>query len=69
VSVAQSVKVAIEDGQKLPSGGYEVVHGTQVIGFGKDHRGAVVWMYPTRSAISGLTSRHWQALSTTMRNR
>jgi len=47
VSVAQSVKVAIEDGQKLPSGGYEVVHGTQVTGFGKDYRAAVVWMYPT----------------------
>ncbi len=47
VSVALSVKVAIEDGQKLPSGGYEVTHGTQVIGFGKDHRAAVVWMYPT----------------------
>jgi len=47
VSVAESVKVAIEDGQKLPSGGYEVTHGTQVIGFGKDHRAAVVWMYPT----------------------
>ena len=47
VSVAESVGVAIEDGQKLPSGGYDVVHGTQVIGFGKDHRAAVVWMYPT----------------------
>ena len=47
VSVAESVKVAIEDGEKLPSGGYEVTHGTQVIGFGKDHRAAVVWMYPT----------------------
>jgi protein SCO1/2 len=47
VSVAQDVKVAIEDGVKLPSGGYEVVHGTQVIGFGKDYRAAVVWMYPT----------------------
>ena len=47
VSVAQSVKVAIEDGEKLPSGGYEVVHGTQVTGFGKDYGAAVVWMYPT----------------------
>ena len=47
VSVAESVGVAIEDGQKLPSGGYEVTHGTQVIGFGKDYRAAVVWMYPT----------------------
>jgi len=47
VSIAESVGVSIEDAQKLPSGGYEVTHGTQVIGFGKDQRAAVVWMYPT----------------------
>ena len=47
VSIAQSVGVSIEDAQKLPSGGYEVTHGTQVIGFGKDQRAVVVWMYPT----------------------
>ncbi len=47
VTVAESVGVPIDDAQKLPSGGYEVVHGTQVIGFGKDHQAAVVWTYPT----------------------
>lgn len=47
LTVAQSVGVPIEDAKKLPSGGYEVVHGTQVIGFGKDHRAAVVWTNPT----------------------
>jgi protein SCO1/2 len=47
VTVAESVGVSIDDATKLPSGGYEVVHSTQVIGFGKDHRAAVVWTYPT----------------------
>jgi protein SCO1/2 len=47
VTVAESVGVSIDDAKKLPSGGYEVVHSTQVIGFGKDHRAAVVWTYPT----------------------
>jgi protein SCO1 len=47
VSVARNVGVSIDDAQKLPSGGYEVTHGTQVIGFGKDDRAAVVWLYPT----------------------
>jgi protein SCO1 len=47
VSVARNMGVAIDDAQKLPSGGYEVTHGTQVIGFGKDHKAVVVWMYPT----------------------
>lgn len=47
MKVAESVGVSIDDAQKLPSGGYEVVHGTQVIGFGKDLRAAVVWTYPT----------------------
>jgi len=47
VSVARNMGVAIDDAQKLPSGGYEVTHGTQVTGFGKDHKAVVVWMYPT----------------------
>ena len=47
VTVARNLGVSIDDAQKLPSGGYEVTHGTQVIGFGKDDRAAVVWMYPT----------------------
>lgn len=47
ISTGRSVGVDIADGEKLPSGGYEVVHGTQVIGFGKDRRAAVVWLAPT----------------------
>lgn len=31
VQVGRSMAVAVEEGQKLPSGGYEVTHGTQVL--------------------------------------
>ncbi len=47
ISTGRSVGVDIADGEKLASGGYEVAHGTQVIGFGKDRRAAVVWLAPT----------------------
>ncbi len=42
-TVAKSVGVAVEGMQKLPSGGYEVGHGAQVIGFGKDDTAGVLW--------------------------
>lgn len=50
VAAASQVGVAIEEGKKLPSGGYEVDHGTQVIGFGPDRKAAVVWTTGTTIA-------------------
>lgn len=47
---ATSLGVNIEEAKKLPSGGYEVVHGTQVIGFGADKRAQVVWTEGTSVA-------------------
>lgn len=41
--VAGGVGVDIQGMKKLPSGGYEVGHSAQVIGFDKDHRGVVLW--------------------------
>lgn len=38
-----SVKVAVEEGEKLPSGGYEVVHSDHVVGLDADGLGQVVW--------------------------
>jgi protein SCO1/2 len=43
-SVAQSLGVPVEGMQKLPSGGYEVGHGAQVIGFGKNDKAGVLWL-------------------------
>jgi protein SCO1/2 len=42
-SVAGRVGVDVQGMRKLPSGGYDVPHSTQVIGFDKEHRGVVLW--------------------------
>jgi protein SCO1 len=51
-SVAQALGVPVEGMQKLPSGGYEVGHGAQVIGFGKDDKAGVLWL--SNAAIGDL---------------
>lgn len=50
VSVGDSVHVAVEKGQKLPSGGYEVVHGTSVIAIDHGDEVPVVWTEGTSAA-------------------
>ena len=40
---AGRVGVEMEGRKKLPSGGYEVGHGAQVIGFDKSRQGVVLW--------------------------
>ena len=41
--VAAGLKVFVERGERLPSGGYEVAHGTPVIGITADDRAPIVW--------------------------
>jgi protein SCO1/2 len=41
--VGYDLGIAVAEGKKLPSGGYEVAHGTQVIGFGPDGTAPVFW--------------------------
>ncbi|MDO5735099.1 MAG: SCO family protein [Propionibacteriaceae bacterium] len=41
--IAASMGIAIEEGKKLPSGGYEVDHGSQILGIGDDRRVQVIW--------------------------
>jgi protein SCO1/2 len=48
--IAGSVSVFVEQGKKLPSGGYEVDHGTPVIGITADDRAPLVWTAGTSSA-------------------
>lgn len=38
-----SVKVAVEEGERLPSGGYEVVHSDHVVGLDAEGLGQIVW--------------------------
>jgi protein SCO1/2 len=42
--IAKAVGVPVEGMQKLPSGGYEVGHGAQVLGFGKNDKANVIWL-------------------------
>ncbi|ONI69554.1 electron transport protein SCO1/SenC [Kribbella sp. ALI-6-A] len=42
--IAKAVGVPVEGMKKLPSGGYEVGHGAQVLGFGKDEKATVLWL-------------------------
>jgi protein SCO1/2 len=46
-AAAEPLGVPIEGMKRLPSGGYEVGHGTQVIGFAADDRAHVVWTQGT----------------------
>lgn len=42
-AAALTLGIDITEGKKLPSGGYEVDHGTYVLGFGQDRKMQVVW--------------------------
>jgi len=42
-AAASQLAVGLELGKRLPSGGYEVTHGAQLIGFGPDGLGRLVW--------------------------
>jgi protein SCO1/2 len=46
-TVAERVGVPIEKGRRLPSGGYDVTHGTQVLGLDGKNQVPVVWTLGT----------------------
>jgi protein SCO1/2 len=48
--VGLDLGVAIEKGERLPSGGYEITHGTQVIGVDHRDRAPIVWTQGTSAA-------------------
>jgi len=43
VEVGRSMAVGVDEGEKLPSGGYEVTHGTQVIAIDSDDEAPAYW--------------------------
>ena len=47
VEVGKDLAVAIEHGEKLPSGGYDVTHGTAVLGIDSDDEVPIVWTQGT----------------------
>lgn len=50
VEAANALGVPIEDGPKLPTGGYEVTHGTQIVGVDDQDRSPIVWTEGTSAA-------------------
>jgi protein SCO1/2 len=50
VDVGLDLGVAVEKGERLPSGGYEVTHGTQVIGVDGGDQAPIVWTHGTSAA-------------------
>lgn len=50
VEVAQSVGIGVEQGEKLPSGGYDVTHGTQVMALDADDQVPVYWSHEVSQA-------------------
>ncbi len=50
VAVAKPLGVGITKGDKLPSGGYDVTHGTTITGIDADDEGTVYWSEDTSSA-------------------
>jgi len=50
VEVADGVHIAVERGRKLPSGGYEVLHSTPVLGFLPDGSVPLLWNESTSAA-------------------
>jgi protein SCO1/2 len=47
LKVARQVGVPVEKAKKLPSGGYDITHGTQVLGMDGSHSVPVVWTLGT----------------------
>lgn len=57
IELGKSYAVHVEKGEKLPSGGYEVVHSDPVIALDDAGRGTVVWTNDVRPATWPRTSR------------
>jgi protein SCO1/2 len=50
IDVAKPLGVGITQGERLPSGGYEVTHGATITGIDADDQGSVFWRESTSSA-------------------
>jgi protein SCO1/2 len=47
VSVGNGLHIAVEQGEKLPSGGYDITHGTSVLGIDGKDQVPIVWTQGT----------------------
>ena len=58
IEVAEPLGIAVEKGNKLPSGGYEVTHGTQVVAIDADDEGVAYWRQDVSSAQLAADIQH-----------
>jgi protein SCO1/2 len=47
IDIGSDLAIAVEHGEKLPSGGYDVTHGTSVLGIDSDDEVPIVWTQGT----------------------
>ena len=47
IDVGKALAIAVEHGEKLPSGGYDVTHGTSVLGIDRKDEVPIVWTQGT----------------------
>lgn len=50
IDIAKPLAVAVEKGEKLPSGGYDVAHSTHVLGIASDDKAPILWTQDTSAA-------------------
>lgn len=50
IDVAEPLGVGITKGERLPSGGYDVTHGTTITGIDADDEGSIYWSQDTSSS-------------------
>lgn len=58
IDVAKPLGIAVEQGDKLPSGGYDVTHGTQIVAIDADDQGIAYWHEDVSSAQLAADLQH-----------
>ena len=58
IDVAKPLGIAVEQGHKLPTGGYDVTHGTQIVAIDADDDGIAYWSEDVSSAQLAADLQH-----------
>ncbi|UUZ58828.1 SCO family protein [Nocardioides sp. B-3] len=58
IDVAKPLGIAVEQGDKLPTGGYDVTHGTQIVAIDADDEGIAYWSEDVSSAQLAADLQH-----------
>lgn len=58
IDVAKPLGIAVEEGHRLPTGGYDVTHGTQIVAIDADDEGIAYWSEDVSSAQLAADLQH-----------